>query len=487
MEEKAIRGVSWSFLGLGLNKVVGLSTSLILARLLLPSDFGLMAIGLVAINFLFWFGGISFGAALVIHQELDRRGQGTVFTLSVGAASAAAAIAVGLAPVAARTLHQPRLTGVLDWLALAVLLGGIISFYDALLLRELEFQRRFWATTTASMLGSVLSIVLAVAGAGIWSLVAGQLFAAAISATALVAVAPARIAPRWDPAVARKVARSSRGYITQGVTVFIRQNIDTVMVGRWFSAASIGFYSMAFRLGDLTYSTLADPVARVTFPAFARGRARNEDVRPSFLGVIRLVALFAFPAGLLLSAASRPFTETIFGANWGPMVGPLTVVGIWAAVRPVEATIAWLLNALGRAGTVGWVALIVLGPLAAGLAVAVRSGKLELVALVPLADTILSLGILTVLARRHAQVQPRDIWRAVRPVFLSGAGLWAITRVVAGALGGLPPLVALAGCVLAGLGAYVASLWVIERDLLPVSFRQITRVLRRRQAEPAAP
>lgn len=486
MEEKAIKGVSWSFLGLALNKVVGTSTSLILARLLLPSDFGLMAIGLVAINFLYWFGGISFGAALVVHQELDRRGQGTVFTMAVGAATFAALVAVGVAPLASGALHQPRLTSVLDGLAVAVLLGGIISFYDSLLLRELEFRRRFWATATAGTVGSLLSIGLAIAGAGIWSLVIGQVFAAATSAAALIAVAPTRIAPRWDPAVARKVARSGRGYITQGVTVFIRQNIDTVMVGRSFSAASIGFYSMAFRLGDLTYSALADPVARVTFPAFARGRARNEDVRPSFLGVTRLVALVAFPAGLLLSAAGRPITETIFGAHWEPMIAPLTVVGIWAAVRPIEATIAWLLNSLGKAGAVGWVALIVLGPLAGGLAIAVRSGKLELVALVPLADTVMSLGILTVLVRRHAKVQTRDLWRAVRPVIVCGVVLWGATRVVADALGGQRPLVALVGCVAAGLGAYVVSLSVVDRDLLPVSFRQITRVLGRGQAEPAA-
>ena len=479
MEEKAVRGVPWTLLGLALNKGLALLTTLVLARLVAPADFGLVAIGLIAINFLFWFGGISFGATLVVHQELDRRGQGTVLTLALGAAGGATAVAAGVAPLAARLLHQPRLTGVLLGLSAAVLIGGFVSFYESLLQSELEFRRRFAALTTQTVSFAVIAIALAAAGAGVWSLVAGQVGSNLLFALALIALAPFRVAPRFDPAVARTVLRTGRGFVTQGVTVFVRQNIDTVIVGRAFGSAAVGFYSMAFRLGDLTYSALADPIARVTFPAFARSRARDDDVRPAFLAVVRLVALVTLPVGVVLSAASGPFTHTVFGSRWDPMVAPLAVIGLWAAIRPVEATLSWLLNSLGRAGAVGWVSLIVLGPLVAGLVLAVSTDSLAIVACVPLADTVLSFAILTVLVRRHADVAPAELWEALRAIVAASVPVWGVTRLVAATLDGHAPLLALGAAVTAGLVVYLAAIALLDRTLLRWAVERVRRVFGR--------
>ncbi|QEC47325.1 oligosaccharide flippase family protein [Baekduia soli] len=482
MEEKAVRGVPWTFLGLAVSKTVTTLTTLVLAHLVAPSDFGLMAIGLIVVNFLFWFGGISFGATLVVHQELDRRGQGTVFSLALAGAAGATAVAAGLAPVGASVMHQPRLTSVLLALSAAVLISGVGSFYESLLQSQLEFRRRFAGLAVQTVAFSGVSITLAALGAGVWSLVAGQIASMGLFAAVLFVLAPYRVAPAWDPAVARTVFATGRGFFTQGITVFIRQNADTVMVGRTFGAAPIGYYSMAFRFGDLTYSALADPIARVTFPAFARSRANNDDVRPAFLTVLRLVALFTVPAGVLLSAAGGPFTHAFFGADWSPMIGVLGVVGLWAAVRPVESTLSWLLNSLGRAGAVGWVALFVLVPLVVGLVFAVRSHELALVACVPLADTLISFSVLTALVRRHAGVPALDLWRALRWVAVCGAADWVVTRLVVEALGSTPALVALVLSATAGLGAFVLGLAMCDRGLLTSALRQVARVAGRAPA-----
>ena len=167
-------------------------------------------------------------------------------------------------------------------LSISVMVGGVASFYDSLLQSQLEFRRRFAGLATQTVSFTVVSITLAATGAGVWSLVVGQLVSQALFAIVLVVLAPRRVVPRWDGAIARRVFSTGQGFFTQGVTVFIRQNADTVIVGRAFSAAAVGYYSMAFRLGDLTYSALADPIARVTFPAFAAAtRARRTCGRSS--------------------------------------------------------------------------------------------------------------------------------------------------------------------------------------------------------------
>jgi lipopolysaccharide exporter len=487
MEEKAVRGVPWTFLGLAVSKTVTTLTTLVLARLVAPADFGLMAIGLIVVNFLFWFGGISFGATLVVHQELDRRQQGSVFSLALIGTAFATAVAAGLAPIAASVMHQPRLTAVLLTLSIAVLISGVASFYESLLQSQLEFRRRFAALAVQTVAFSVVAITLAALGAGVWSLVAGQLVSMGLFAIMLVSLAPYRVVPSWDRSVVHTVFATGRGFFTQGVTVFIRQNVDTVMVGRSFGAAAIGYYAMAFRFGDLTYSAVADPIARVTFPAFARSRAAEDDVRPAFLTVIRIVALTTVPIGVLLSAAGDPFTHLFFGPDWAPMAGVLAVVGIWAAVRPVESTLSWLLNSLGRAGAVGWVALVVLVPLVVGLVLAIGSGDLRLVACVPLADTLISFAILTVLVHRHAEVSPSDLWRALRGVAVCGAVDWVVTRVVAEALADQGAFAALTLSFGAGLGAFLVGLVLVDRELLVTAVRQAARVAGRGSAPAEAP
>jgi PST family polysaccharide transporter len=485
MEEAAIRGVPWTVLSFAAGRIVSLLSMLVLARLLLPADFGLMALAATAINFLNWFGGLSFSGAVVVHQELDRRGQGTVLVLVVGTSALTAALAAGCAPLVAAVFDEPRLTPIMAALGGAILLTGLGSFYDMMLQGTLHFRARFVSLIGQSGAMATVSIALAVAGAGVWSLVGGQLAGALVYAVAMAGLSPVRVRPAWDPAVARRMAATGIGFFTQGITVFIRQNIDTVAVAKAFDARSLGFYSMANRLGDLTYWGIVDPVAKVTFPAFARGRHRGEDIRPAFLVVLRMVVFVACPLGILLSACARPLIDAAFGARWVPMEAPLAVFGLWAAVRPIEATLSWLLNSVRHAPTVARASILILVPMVPGVIVAASVGGLALVALVPLLDTVLAMGIFATMVRRHVDIALRDQWRAVRPVVLAGAPTWLAAHFTGRALATAPPVLALAGAVAAGLAVHALALTALEPGILPRTASQLSRVLARRRTAPA--
>src|SRR6202012_2330861 len=156
--------------------------------------------------------------------------------------------------------------------------------------------------------------------------------------------APYRVRPCFDRGVARTAIRTGRGFVSQGLSSYLRQQVDTVTVGAAFGTQDVGFYSMANKLGDLLYWVLAHPIAVVTFPSFAKQREAGGDVRPSFLRVLGMVALVACPIGILLSAPAEPFTRLFFGERWLPMVGPLAIMGLWAAARQIDTTITWFLN-----------------------------------------------------------------------------------------------------------------------------------------------
>jgi O-antigen/teichoic acid export membrane protein len=482
VQDKAIRGVPWTLLSYSGSKVISVVTTLVLARLVAPSEFGLLALATLAVSFLNWIADMGFSGTVVLRHDLDARGKGTLLTMMAISGVVAGLIAVAVAPLAARVFNAPQLTLVLCATAALLPLGSIAGFWEAILQRELEFRRRCVALIAQSAVSGIVAIPPAAVGFGVWALVLGQVAGMATLGLVLFLVAPYHVRPAFDRAVARSTFSTSSGFLSQGLTMYIRQNVDTVTVGATFSTTLVGFYSMAYRLGDLVYWTIAHPVAKVTFPAFARSNNEGGDVRPAFLRVLGMVALVSCPIGILMSAAAEPFTRVVFGTRWLPMVGPLAVMGLWAAVRQMDQTIGWLLNSVGRAGAVAWLSVFILIPLIAGCIVASQIGGLTAVALVPLGDTLLSVGISSVLARRYAGVALRSQWRAVRPAVLASVPTWLTTWGVAKLIGTGAPLVGLLLSLATGLLVYGATLSLLEPGILRQTASAINRMMGRTPA-----
>jgi PST family polysaccharide transporter len=487
MQDKAIRGVPWTLLSYSGGKAISILTTLVLARLVAPEDFGLLALATLATNFLNWIADMGFSGTVVLRQDLDRRGLGTLLTLMTATGVVAGLIAVAFAPVAAVVFSSPRLTGVLAVIATLLPLGSVAGFWEALLQRELAFRRRFLALINQSLFMAAVAIPLAALGSGVWSLVFGQIAGMLACGITLYVLAPYRVHPAFDRQIARSAFRTSRGFLGQGMAMYIRQNVDTVTVGLAFGDRKLGFYSMANRFGDLIYWTIAHPVGKVTFPSFARSSYEGDDVRPSFLGVLGMVALVSCPIGIIMSAAAEPFTRAVFGDRWLPMVGPLAIMGLWAAVRQMDQTIGWLLNSIGRAGAVAWLSVLILIPLILGCWLAASIGGLTAVALIPLGDTILSGGLSSLLARRYLDLSLRRQWRAISPAVLASIPTWFVTWGVGQLVNpGRHAIVALAAAVAAGCVTYAGAVWLLAPSLLRQSASQVGRMLGRGQSAAAA-
>jgi O-antigen/teichoic acid export membrane protein len=187
-----------------------------------------------------------------------------------------------------------------------------------------------------------------------------------------------------------------------------------------------------------------------------------------------------------MSAAAEPFTRALFGDRWLPMVGPLTVMGLWAAIRQIDTTTGWLLNSLGRAGAVAWLSVFVLPPLIGGCILAANLGGLTAVALVPLADTLLSAAIGSWLAKRFIALTYRAQWRAIRPAVMASVPTWLVTWAIGKLLGPAHALVALPLAVLAGLLVYAGCVSLLDPGVLSRALTQVARMLRRAPAAASA-
>ena len=487
MEEKAIRGIPWTFLTLAGSRLVQIGAMVVLARLLVPSDFGLVAIALTISIFLGLVASLGLGGVFVVEQDLDDRAKGTYLTLFLAMGAGFAVAMAATAPALASIFDDPRLDDVI--LAMSVMVffsGGLNWFYEALMQRELEFRKRFVAQMVQAVTYSATGIVLAALGAGVWSLVTGQIVGAAAYAAALLTLAPYRVRPAFDRVAAARGIQEGRGFLVQTVTGFAAQNVDIVIVGRVLGAARLGFYSMAVRLSELPNWIIAESVAKVTFPGFARMRHRGEEVTPAFLSALKLVAFATCPLGIVLSGAAEPVVLVVFGERWAGMIGPLAVLGLWGAVKPIRNTIAWLLNSVGHQAVLGRLSLVMLVVLVPLVHVAASRGGITEVAWVVLAESVAATLLLAWFARSRARVPLARQWSAVAVVAAACPAAWVAARVVANATDDLVGVLALGFPLAAGLGAYLAVILLLDRQLPGHALGQARRMVGRAAAVPAS-
>lgn len=486
MDDRAIRGVLWTVLTYASRKGLSLISTVVLARLLVPADFGLIAVAGTVVLLLSVIQDFGVANTLIVRPDMDTREQGTALTIMMVSGVGLGLTGAALSPLLAAFFRDARLTGVLAALMLTVCFSGVLSFHQVLLQRELRMRERFNAQAAQGVLYAVVSIALAAGGAGVWSLVGGQVASVLGGTVLMLAYArPFWVAPAWDVSAAARVLAQGRGFLAQGGLYFLQQNTDYVVVGRLLDARQLGFYYTSYRLAEIPVLGIAEPVAAVTFPAFASMRARGEDVGRAFRSVLRLIALVACPVGLLLSAAADPFTRVVLGERWLPMAAVLAILGIWSAVRPVGYTIGWLLNAVGASGLVARVSGVLLVPLAVSLYVAAALSGIVAVACVVLAYAVISSLTLAWFAASRGGVRLREQWRAIRPIVIACPVAWVAARAVADASVG-PALSSLVLSLTAGSAAYLLTVHIVEPGSLGEAANQIRRTLgaKRRPAEP---
>ena len=207
-------------------------------------------------------------------------------------------------------------------------------------------------------------------------------------------------------------------------------------------------------------------------------RERAEDWRRSFHAVLRGVALVSFAIGVLLSAAAEPLVETLFGDKWLDTIGPLQVLGIWAAIKPLEATFGALLNSLQEQSRLVFVRGIVTVPLVVGVILAADHGSITTVGWVMLGHIALGATAVGLTLRMRAGIAPGALLRAIGPLAAAAAVAWVVTRAVAVGLDDAAPAVALVAAIASGAAAYLAVLRVIHPRLLPQIVRQAASTVR---------
>jgi len=245
---KTAWGLFWNFSAYFLGKIVVLITTAILARLLAKSDFGLIAVALVAINYLSVLKDLGLGVALIQRKGDVQEAANTVFTINLFLGLALSALVIPLAPFVAAYFHDAQVVPVLRWMGISFIINALGSVHTNWLVRDLDYRRKLVPELGGALTKGIISIGMAFLGYGVWSLVFGQIAGAMASLILVWIILPWR--PRFtiDRNVAGSLMKFGASVTVIDIITQITDNIDYVIVGRVFGLVPLSIYTLAYRL-----------------------------------------------------------------------------------------------------------------------------------------------------------------------------------------------------------------------------------------------
>jgi PST family polysaccharide transporter len=476
-----VSGVGWQSAAALASQGIAVAFAVLLARLLEPADFGLVAMVSVVTGFAALLAQLGLGAALVQADSLDEERLASSFWLNLASGLALAAVVAAAAPLLAAFYGEPRLVPLTRVLALEFPLAALAAVPVALARRELRFRRIAAVETTAALAGGVVATLLALSGLGVWSLVVRALVGSGLRTLCFAVLA--RFVPR-----ARFRFASVRELVPFGSAVFGSQtlrywtrNLDSLLIGRFVGVEALGLYNAAYRLLLLPLSHGAEAVRRVLFPALAKIRGERERTRSIFLRAAGALALLAFPVQLGLLAVVDVAVPVVLGERWTPMVPVARVFCALGVVQSLGGLLGALYLSQGRADLQLRWGLLFRATSILGIVVGLRFGPLGVAVGYSLAS-LLNVTLNTRVAGALVDVTLRDVAGRLCPVLACAALMSAGVLAVGEALAGRIPAAAALGVRVAAGAALYAALVLATR---PRAFREVAALLRELRQSPA--
>jgi O-antigen/teichoic acid export membrane protein len=479
LARRTVAAARWRVAGSILQGSFQFGVGILLARLLPPSAFGLVALAYVAVGLALLFSEMGLGAALVRTQPLRDAHVRTAFTGSVVLGGVFAALLWSAAPAIGGLVRHDELSTVLRALCPLFVLAAAGSVARALLQRQLDFRALF-AVELVSYAGGFapVAVALALRGHGVWSLVAGMLAQTAIATAMAVALARPPLRPLLGMREFRELGVFGAGSSLVRFANFCAGHLDNLVVGRLLGAHALGLYSRGFNVVNLPLAYLSDPAWHVLYPALAEARDDPARVRRAYLAAVRLSALLAAPVMAGMAVAAPHMVPALYGPGWEGAVLPLQFLCLAGLFRSLYRVSGALAHASGHvyaeAARQGAFAVLVV----AGAVLGARAGGVGGVG-----AGVAGAGFFMYLAMSHLSLRVLGCgWRAFAREQLPGAGVGVLVGAAAlgarawaesaGASHGAAFALVLAACVLAS----PAALFFVPPAVLPAAVRERLRV-----------
>lgn len=335
MEHKVVSGVVWSFAEKFLTMLVQMVVSIIVARRLMPEDFGVMAILTFFTSVALTIVDSGFSQTLIRKREPSDSDYRSVFLFNVVVALLLYFVLWALAAPIARFYGHSVIRDVAPVLFLLLPINSLCVVQTVMFTREFRFKLLSNIVFFASLVSGVVAVAMAVAGCGIWALVAQRLLQMGIKAVAFWLIRRWRVRGGVSLSALREMAPFSLRLLATDLIASIYNNVAQLFVGKIYSTASLGYYSQAQKLKDLAVISTVQSVQGVTYPALSKLSADEEKFSAGYERIVRLLSFVLFPAMLGLVAISSDMFMLLLGERWMPTVPYFRILALSGMVYPL--------------------------------------------------------------------------------------------------------------------------------------------------------
>jgi O-antigen/teichoic acid export membrane protein len=462
-------------------QLVAWAITIVVIRILKPSDYGLMAIAQVLIGFAALFQEMGLYSAMVQKRDLTDSQIEQAFGFLIIVNMAIYAVVFLIAPLLADFFGDPRLTNIVRVLGIQFPLASVGIVQDAMLSRSMRFKRKSIANLVIVLGNGFITLGFALAGAGVWALVAGSLAGSLIRPVALSIAARHWCRPRFSREGLTEMLNFGKFVTITRLLWYVYSNSDVFIIGKLLGKELLGFYSIAMQLASLPMQKVSELLDQVGFAAYSTVQHDMTAIRSHFLKAVRLLSFLSFPIFWGISSISPDLVDVVLGKRWEKATVPLQLLALVMPIRMIGHGTGSPLLAIGKPqiGTLNtFIALVIMTP---AFVIGTYFGGLTGVSLA----WVIAYPILIV-ARLHFSLPPlglsyRNYFGSMMGPAIGGAVMYVVVIVARktiaaphlGPIGGMALLVAI------GVMVYPLFMWLFFRG----SFLELLALIGRAKNE----
>jgi PST family polysaccharide transporter len=348
IKHQSIRGGAITFVTQGANVVIQLTSTLVLARLLKPTDYGIIAMVTAVTGFAGLFRDLGLSASIIQRDKLTEEQLSTIYWINVGLGALLTVVVASMSPLVGWFYGRPELNLVTAVVSLSFIIGSFGAQPGALLTRKMLFGRLAVAQLSGALVGLTVSIGMALNGFSYWSLAVGALTGGIVTSVLLNSLCGRRPGLAVRGAGVRSMLRYGANITAFEVVNYFHRNLDNILIGRFWGADALGVYSRAYALLMFPINTLRGPINAVAFPAMSRLQDQPEQFRAYYREITAMLAFCSMPLTGFFFIAAAPVVRVTLGDGWQEVVQIFSVLAVVAFIQPPLSLIGMVNLSLGN-------------------------------------------------------------------------------------------------------------------------------------------
>ncbi|GFO63699.1 lipopolysaccharide biosynthesis protein [Geomonas paludis] len=463
IRERTIRSGIWISIASGIVRFFEFVRSMVLARILLPELFGIMAIVLFVRGAVDVITSTSFKSALIYRQDDVEAAANTAWTLNILRGAVLFGFLLVVSPAVASFYQEPLLSPAIRFIAFALLIESFGNINTVVFEKELNYQKITIGRIFTSTVSIVTVLALAYIYRSIWALLFGSLLTSCSNMLITYVIQPKRPRLCFDKRLARELFHYGKFVTGTSILVFFTLTAADVVLGKLLSLKELGYYSYAFTLANLPTTHVSAVISEIVFSAYNAIKSDARKLISAFQNIFKLVAIVAIPAGVGIFALAEEIVVYVLGPGWQPAIAPLKVLVVFGVIRSLAATTGPILTAIGKPNVVFWVVLFKFCLITVLLYPLIRLYGTVGAALALTLPIIIEQVVLWYLIRRAFNI-------GLMPFITTVARIFLISLVMLGAIVVLKRLVPITSVsyifmnVFAGVVVYGVLIWSLDKE-----------------------